>query len=67
METNKNGMRDRDDLRNQEYHDHRDGSEETIEIKIGATDRDVSENDIVERGQAPTAPPAIRKPKIRIG
>lgn len=51
METNKNGMRDRDDLRSQEHHDHRDGSEEIVESHIGAADRDVSGNDITEEGR----------------
>lgn len=47
METNNNGRRDRDDQQSQ-YRDHRDGSEET---SIGATDRDVSGNDITEEGR----------------
>lgn len=48
METNNNGMRDRDDSQSH-YRDHRDGSEEVS--SIGATDRDVSGNDITEEGR----------------
>jgi len=44
-------MRDRDDSRSQEHKDRRDGSEETTESHIGAIDRDVSGNDIVEEGR----------------
>jgi|GEM_PF-1644241 len=48
METTHNGDRDRNDTPSQ-HRDHRDGSEETS--KIGATDRDVSGNDITEQGR----------------
>lgn len=48
METTDNGKRDRDDAPSP-YRDHRDGSEETS--NIGASDRDVSGNDIVEEGR----------------
>lgn len=49
METNNNnGQRDRDDSQSQ-YRDHRDGSEEVSHI--GATDRDVSGNDITEENR----------------
>lgn len=48
METNQNGLQDRDDSQSQ-YHDHREGSEEVS--NVGATDRDVSGNDITEEGR----------------
>ena len=48
METNNNGKRDRDDSQSP-HRDHRDGSEETAQV--GATDRDVSGNDITEEGR----------------